>query len=135
MPLSSEWWVMITLMMEAVSSFETLVNIYQTMCWNIPEDSNHHMSLRESESSQYSTIKGYLTNAKPYLYSMKEKHWQTGTQSEQLYKKVCIAGIDMVPDTLKSIWSTISPTIVWNHTVCSSSIRRRWRRSGSSSGR
>jgi hypothetical protein len=43
----------ITLMIEAVSSSETLVNIYQTTQFNMPEDSHlhtpHHKNLKSHE--------------------------------------------------------------------------------------
>jgi hypothetical protein len=42
---------MIALMMEAVSSSETLVSIYQTSWFNIPEDSHLHTRRRENLKS------------------------------------------------------------------------------------
>jgi hypothetical protein len=42
----------ITLMMEATSTSETSVNIYQTTRRNIPEGSHHHTRRREKLKSQ-----------------------------------------------------------------------------------
>jgi hypothetical protein len=47
---------MIALMMEAVSTSETSVNIYQTTRRNIPEDSNLHTSRRENLKSYQDNV-------------------------------------------------------------------------------
>jgi hypothetical protein len=46
------WNAMIALMMEAVSTSETSVNIYQTTLRNIPGDSHLHTHRRENLKSQ-----------------------------------------------------------------------------------
>jgi hypothetical protein len=46
--------LLIALIMEAASTFETSTNFYQTACRNIPEDSHLHTCRRENlKSHQY----------------------------------------------------------------------------------
>jgi hypothetical protein len=47
--------ILITLMMEAVSTSETLVNFYQTTERNIPEDSHLHTSHHENLKFHFRT--------------------------------------------------------------------------------
>jgi hypothetical protein len=58
-------------MVDAVSSSETTVNIYQTTWWNIQKI--HHMSQQEPKISQYSTLRDYITNDKPCSQSTQKE--------------------------------------------------------------
>jgi hypothetical protein len=46
------------LVMEAVRSFETSVNMYQTIQWSTPEDSQLHTRHRDKLNSHLATVMG-----------------------------------------------------------------------------
>jgi hypothetical protein len=74
---TQRWWV--ALMMEAVSTFETLVNFYQITRRNIPEDSHLHNRHHENMKSHHT-----------FLYSARNLQWFINrTVIFRLSKHVC----------------------------------------------
>jgi hypothetical protein len=54
--MTVSWVVVITLMLEAASTSEMLVNFYQTIWYNNPQDSHLHVTVFSYTSKYYSCI-------------------------------------------------------------------------------